>query len=462
MKTIKFCLLFICLSYLVGCGQVGIGNPLDIFGKSFDNSIKSTSSLNSNLAEIATPKTIKELNKELEQYAPQVQIISPKAEQVLNQTDITVELQVQDLPIFQDDKLELGNHLDLILDNEPSRPIFNLEEPIILESLTPGTHTIRVFATRPWGESFKNDGAYAQTTFSVLTETNDNRPDPNLPLLTYNNPTGSYGAEPLMLDFYLTNAPLHAVAQNNPELQDWRIRATVNGTSFILENWQSIYLTGFNKGKNWIQLELIDQAGNNIENTFNNTVRVIDYDPQKTNTLAKLVTNKISPTEAHSIVEQNYYILPEEAAEIVEPVEPVDEPANNPIEPEIISEESIESEISEDSLDNLDVTELKSEPKIKAAEDNQTIVIPNPEANTTSKTITEEDSTKSVKESGTSAEDISTKKTEVYPENKEKEDSKVIPDIKASKSELVEPDLPNIEVESEKPTKKITIEKEVS
>lgn len=458
MKIIKFCILFICLSYLVSCGQVNIGGySLDTLRKRFDSTIESVSldTKTSNLAEIATPRTIKELNKDLEQYSPQVQIISPQAEQVLNQTDITVKLQVKDLPIFQDDKLELGNHLDLILDNEPSRPIFNLEEPIILESLTPGTHTIRVFATRPWGESFKNDGAYAQTTFSVLTATNDNRPDPNLPLLTYNNPTGSYGTEPLMLDFYLTNAPLHAVAKNNPELQDWRIKTTINGTSFILENWQPIYLTGFNKGKNWIQLELIDQAGNNIENTFNNTVRVIDYDPQKTNTLAKLVTNKISPTEAHSIVEQRYYILPEEAAETVEPF---DEPANNPIEPEIISEES---EISEDSLDNLDVTELESEPKIKSAEDNQTIVIPDPEANTTSKTITKEDSTKSVEKSEVSAEDISTKKSEVYPENKEKEDSRVISDIKTSESKLVEPDVPNIEVESEKPTQKITIEKEV-
>lgn len=458
MKIIKFCLLFICLSYLVSCGQVNISDySLEALRKRFDSTIESVSldTKTSKIAEIATPKTIKELNKNLEQYSPQVQIISPQAEQVLNQTDVTVDLQVEDLPIFQDDKLQLGNHLDLILDNEPSRPIFNLEEPIILERLTPGTHTIRVFATRPWGESFKNDGAYAQTTFSVLTETNDNRPDPNLPLLTYNNPTGSYGAEPLMLDFYLTNAPLHTVAKNNPKLQDWLIKITINGTSFILENWQPIYLTGFNKGKNWIQLELIDQAGNNIENTFNNTVRVIDYDPQKINTLAKLVTNKISPNEAHSIVEQRYYILPEEAAENVEPF---DEPTNNPIEPEIITEES---ERSEDLLDNLNVTEIESEPKIKAAEDNQTIVIPDPEANTTSKTITEEASAISVEKSGVSAEDISTKKSEVYPENTQKEDSIVISDIKTSESELVEPDLPNTEVESEKPTQKITIETEV-
>ena len=258
------------------------------------------------------------------------------------------------MPIFRDDKLELGNHLNLIIDNEPFRAIYNLDEPIIIQDLTPGTHTIRVFAVRPWGESFKTEGAYAQTTFNVLAETNDNRPQPNVPLLTYNSPTGTISAEPLLLDFYLTNAPLHALTQNDPHLLDWRIRATINGTSFILEDWQPVYLTGLNKGTNWIQLELIDQAGNNIENAFNNTVRVINYDPQRTDTLAKLVTDKISLAEARPIVEQNYYIQPVETPEIIEPrvkVEP--EPTIN----------------AEDSVNNIEPT-IEDKTEAKESEEN--------------------------------------------------------------------------------------------
>ncbi|MGL6337651.1 MAG: hypothetical protein ACRC80_00750 [Waterburya sp.] len=274
---------------------------------------------NSNLAETPTPTIIKELNKQLEQYNPQVKIIAPQPKQIINQTNVSIQLQVDDLPLFQDDQLKLGNHLNLILDNEPVCPIYNLDKSIILENLTPGTHSLRVFAARPWNESFKNDGAYTQTTFSILTETNDNQPDPSLPLLTYNNPTGTLGAEPIMLDFYLTNAPLHAIAKNNPRLKDWRIKATINGTSFLLENWQPVYLTGFNKGDNWIQLELIDEEGNSIENTFNNTVRVINYDPQQTDTLAQLVTNKISLAEAQQIVEPKSNIQPVETPEIIEP-----------------------------------------------------------------------------------------------------------------------------------------------
>ena len=349
MKIIKFCLLLFCLTSLVSCGQVNNGSSLN-------NKISGTfSSNNSVLAETPTPKIIKKLNQQLEQYKPQVEILSPQRKQIFDQTSISVQLKVDNLPIFKDERLKLGNHLSLIVDNEPAQNIYDLTDSVVLENLTPGTHSIRVFATRPWGESFKNNGAYAQTTFSVLTETNNNSPEPNLPLLTYGNPTGTYSAEPFLLDFYLTNAPLHGVAKNDPELLDWQIKATVNGDSFLLENWQPVYLTGLNRGENWIQLELIDEAGNNIENAFNNTVRVITYDPQQTDTLSKLVTNKISLAEAQSIVEQNYYVQPVGKPELIEPTTEIKQPefteldtTDKEIEPakEYVLEDKNKSEIS--------------------------------------------------------------------------------------------------------------------
>ncbi len=394
MKTIKIGLFLFLLSCLVGYGQFNINNFL--IGDRLTNSI-ALAGTKSNLAEVAPPKMIKELERELEQYIPQVKIVAPKAEQIFQQTDISIELEVEDLPIFRDDKLELGNHLNLIIDNEPFRAIYNLDEPIIIQDLTPGTHTIRVFAVRPWGESFKTEGAYAQTTFNVLAETNDNRPQSNVPLLTYNSPTGTIRAEPLLLDFYLTNAPLHALAQNDPHLLDWRIRATVNGTSFILEDWQPVYLTGLNKGTNWIQLELIDPAGNNIENAFNNTVRVINYDPQRTDTLAKLVTDKISLAEARPIVEQNYYIQPVETPEIIEPsvkVEPeptinAEESVNN-IEPTV--EDNTEAKESEEDTgigsaiteetSNLSSTSNSDTEQVQTEQSEQPVITPAPETKT--------------------------------------------------------------------------------
>lgn len=335
MKTVRTIISILMLGCLLGCQQLKLenytgdwvpptdaplgANPLGLRDRFVETSAKTSNlaTTNSNLAEVTAPKIIKELNQELEQYSPQVRITAPRSEKTFNQTDIAIKLAVEDLPIFQDDRLHLGNHLNLIVDNEPFQSIYGLDEPIIIKNLTPGTHTLRVFAVSPWGESFKNEGAYAQTTFNVLTETNTNRPNADLPLLTYNSPNGTYGAEPVLLDFYLNNPNL-AIAKNNPDQQKLLVKATINGTSLIIEDWQSYYLTGFEPGENWIQLELIDELGNTIENTFNNTVRVFTYNPQQQDNLAQLISNKISFDDAQSIVKQSYYIQPERTPEIVE------------------------------------------------------------------------------------------------------------------------------------------------
>ena len=314
MKTIKFCLLLFLFSCLVGCTQLNLDRST-IGDRS--NKITTSNNPNTKLAEVAPPRTIEELNSSLEADLPEVEITAPKAEQTFDRTDIEVRLKVENFPVFKDDTLQLGNHLNLIVDNESLQSIYSIQEPIIIKNLSPGTHTIRVFAVRPWGESFKNEKAYAQTTFNVLTETNDNRPEPGVPLLTYNSPTAN-ATEPLLLDFYLTNAPLHAIAQNNPNLKDWRIKATVNGTSFILEDWQPIYLTGLEPGENWVQLELIDETGNGIENVFNNTVRVFTYDLQQNDALAKLMSDRLTLAQARPIVDPGYYIQPVEISEDTE------------------------------------------------------------------------------------------------------------------------------------------------
>lgn len=376
MNIIRFCLLLICLNFLIGCGQVNVN---DTFKERLNNTVFFDTS-KSKLSEVTTPLTIKQLNQNLEKYTPQVQIITPQAEQVLAKTDVAVKLKVKDLPIFQDQKLKLGNHLDLILDNEVSRPIYDLEQPIVLNNLSPGTHCLRVFASRPWGESFKNDEAYAQITFSVLTETNDNRPDPSLPLLTYSQPSRMSAGEPFLLDFYLTNAPLHAVAKSNSQLKDWRVKATVNGDSFLLEDWQPVYLTGFNQGDNWIQLELIDDQGNDIENNFNNTVRVINYDPQQTDTISELFADKISLAEAHSLIEQDH---DDQSSEISQPVESKVE-LEKELNIERIVNPALTEDISKSTSDNLRQDDIQdktkqsiskevSEKNLKTSEENSVI-----------------------------------------------------------------------------------------
>ncbi|MDM9380484.1 hypothetical protein QUB80_07175 [Chlorogloeopsis sp. ULAP01] len=259
-------------------------------------------------SEVAPPTVIQELRQILEVYRPQVSIVTPKQDEVLQDNTATVRFQVKDLPIFKDSQLDMGPHLHVVVDNQPYIAVYDLNQPLTLPDLSPGTHTLRVFASRPWHESFKNEGAYAQTTFHIFTKSDDNNPAPNLPLLTYSRPKGSYGAEPILLDFYLTNAPLHLIAKDNPDNQfaDWRIRCTINGESFVLDRWQAVYLKGFKPGKNWVKLEFLDNQGNPVKNEFNSTVRLITYEPKGKDTLSKIVRGELSADRVRAIVDPNY------------------------------------------------------------------------------------------------------------------------------------------------------------
>ncbi|MBO1046478.1 MAG: hypothetical protein HEQ10_01370 [Dolichospermum sp. DEX182a] len=266
------------------------------------------SEISGTFSETAPPNVIQALRPSLEGYQPQVSILSPQVDEILPDNIVKVKLQVKDLPIFKDPQWQLGPHLHLILDNQPYIAVYDVNQPVVLSDLSPGTHTLRVFASRPWHESFKNEGAYTQTTFHVLTKTEENNPDSKLPLLTYSRPNGGYGAEPIMLDFYLTNAPLHSLAETNPEdtMSNWRIRSTVNGESFILDRWQPIYLKGFKPGKTWVKLEFLDNQGQPVKNAFNTSIRLINYQPNGQDTLSKIVRGELTADEVRGIVDPTY------------------------------------------------------------------------------------------------------------------------------------------------------------
>lgn len=352
--------------------------------QAFNSESKSPIPRVENISEVAPPKLIQELNKNFSQTKPEVKILSPQIDEIVNSQDVSVSLQVKGLDIFKDEELGMGPHLHFFLDDKPYQAIYSASEPIILEGLAPGTHTIRVFASRPWHESFKNPTAYAQTTFHVFTATEDNNPSQDEPLLTYSRPQGTYGAEPIMLDFYLTNAPLHVVAQENPadDIADWRIRVTINGESFLLDTWQPIYLKGFNKGQNWVKLEYIDENGNVIQNAFNSTVRAINYDPSLQDTLAKLVTDKISLDKVKAIALKDYQGLQEvktqEKEEIIEEelseeVEEVKEEKSEIVEEEL-TPEVIEEELVEDVTDIAEPSVNESKPENMKVEQDKDIL----------------------------------------------------------------------------------------
>lgn len=361
LKQLLIVLLVAVLMWgLFGCTQAPDGSRTTAISKAS----------RSRLAEVSPPFTLQNLRQSLEVYQPQVKILNPRPNQVLEDTQVEVQLQVKDLPLFKDENLELGPYLQVLLDNQPYAQVYDASEPLTISDLTPGTHTLRVFAVRPWHESFKNEGAFALSTFHIFTATPEHNPDPSRPLLTYNYPQGVYGAEPVLLDFYLTNAPLHLVAREDSQdaIPDWQIRCTINGESFTFDRWEPIYLKGFKPGKNWVQMELLDENGNPLPNAFNHVVQLVTYEPNGTDTLARLTRGELTAEAARKIVDPNYVPPPPLPEPTVEPeviIEPdlTQEPQPETMPPEMIAPAApeAESEIEPE-------TELEVEPIDQPAE----------------------------------------------------------------------------------------------
>ena len=67
----------------------------------------------------------------------------------------------------KDPQTGMGNHIHVILDNQPYEAYYDLDQPFELRNVAEGKHTLRVFPSRPWHESYKNEGAFQMVTFTV-------------------------------------------------------------------------------------------------------------------------------------------------------------------------------------------------------------------------------------------------------------------------------------------------------
>jgi hypothetical protein len=141
---------------------------------------------------------------------------------------------------------------------------------------------------------------------------------------------------------------MSAEAEADDDLHNWRIRCTVNDQSFVFDQWQPIWLKGFKPGRNWVQLELIDEAGIAIDNRFNNTVRAIDYQPGGTDTLSRLVRGELDIKDVAGIIDPTY--VPPDLPER----KPVTEPAP---EAAIAPQPSVEQTPGKDSINATNATE---------------------------------------------------------------------------------------------------------
>ena len=200
-------------------------------------------------------------------------IVSPAMGEVLSGPSVTVKFDLQNYEVYMDEETGKGQHIHVILDNQPYIPHYSTD-PFTFEEVAPGTHTIRAFPSREWHESIKDEDAFAMVTFHVGEEDGENVPDRMAPLLTYSRPKGEYAGEDgkrVMVDYWVRNCSLSEA--------DYRVRMRVDGSAqdFIL--WEPYWLEDLTPGEHEITLELIDPERFPVEGVFNTTTRTFTVTP---------------------------------------------------------------------------------------------------------------------------------------------------------------------------------------
>ena len=262
---------------------------------------------------IGRPQKISDLMKargEQDQAMPTVKVVSPAKDAVIDGSKVEVKLDLSgDLKGYtphKDPATGKGNHIHVILDNQPYEAYYELGQPFELRNVVAGKHTLRVFPSRPWHESYKNDGAFQLVSFTVKgggdaskpTTTNSGQtmasPSPatppregkdfpasnagavdmTKPLLTYSRPKGEYKGEdsdPIMIDFWLTGAKLKG------DGGEYRVRyIVVDDEPKFIDKWEPIWLAGWINGKHTVRIELLDKDSKPVENGgYNTTSREI-------------------------------------------------------------------------------------------------------------------------------------------------------------------------------------------
>lgn len=266
------------------------------------------------LAVVDTPQRVKDMmasRGEQDAAKPTVKVVEPAANSTINSSTVKVKLELAgDLKGYhphKDPQTQTGNHIHVILDNQPYEAYYEIDgPPFELRNVADGEHTLRVFPSRPWHESYKNEGAFQIVKFTVKNGGADaNKPattnsgqqmsntnaaptiegkdmqnstagavDPTKPLLTYSRPKGEYKAvesDPIMIDFWLSNAKL------KDDGGQYRIRYSVDGfKSAWIDKWGPVWLSGWPAGKYSIKLELTDIDGSLVDNGgYNSTTREI-------------------------------------------------------------------------------------------------------------------------------------------------------------------------------------------
>ena len=226
------------------------------------------------LQEVAPPTAVVALAERLGDHNPAVQIVAPADDSLLSEGPWTLQLKVSDWPLADAGRLGPGPHLVVQVDQQEPLRITDPDQAaaLVMPELPPGSHRISVYAARPWGEAVKSPGAMRQIRVHRVGRNAAELPARGSAQLIVASPDGLQRQEPVLIDWLLLDAPLQHLRDDDAR---WRLRVSVNGDSFLVDRQTPLWLKGFRRGSNAVQLELLDGRGEPLNPPFNSLVREV-------------------------------------------------------------------------------------------------------------------------------------------------------------------------------------------
>ena len=195
-----------------------------------------------------------------------LKIVAPKADEVIaippadagqpaaTGAPVEVRVELTGYETFQDPATKSGQYVALVLDNlSTTFAYYDVTKPWVFKKIPKGTHTLRAFPVRPWGESLKDDAAFASVAFHVGEKDGKNLNEAGAPVLTVISPRGKIKAETgrVLLDFNVTGCP---VAEKSASPDGCRVRYKIDTEKEVtLSKEEAVWLENVTPGKHaWV------------------------------------------------------------------------------------------------------------------------------------------------------------------------------------------------------------------
>jgi len=278
------------------------------------------------LQEVPPPGAVVQISAALANRRPRLRITSPAEGALVPAGPWQLGLDLEHWPLATDPELGLGAHLVVQVDDGPGLRIGDWSQgdagsgrlELAMAPLSPGSHRITAYASLPWGEAVKLPGASAQRLVQRVAANPLSQPAAGSPQLLAVSPDGLSSSEPVLIDWLLRDAPLQGLREGDAR---WRLRISVNGDSFLVDQNTPLWLRGLRPGSNALLLELLDGLGEPLNPPFNSLVREAVIQPGGRRPV--WLNERISPADLARLLGES---TPQASAAAPEP-EPAPSPA---------------------------------------------------------------------------------------------------------------------------------------